>query len=390
MNNSPFLTVIKRELNRIASSKVLIFSTLLGPIIAFLLVQWIFSSGVVRDIPISVVDNDQTSTSRKVTRMIEATPIAKVVKHSGNLSEAKLMMENGQVEAILVLPDELEKAIYRGEAKEVALYINNTNLVVGGNLKSGLYQTLATVSAGIKMQMLMKKGASEYQAIQQVMPVGLNTHMLFNPFGNYAYFLALGLLPVLLTVFTFLGSLYALGMELKDGSAHELMLAANNNIKLALLGKFLPYTFLFFCNAMCMNLILFKVLGTPLNGSLPMILFSEFMLIICYQALAILFLNLTSNLRLSLSLGSAFTMMALTFSGLTFPSMAMPVVAKGFSYLFPYTFWLKVFMGQSLRGEPIQLTLFPLGIMLIFIATGVLSFYGIKQKLINPLKWGKA
>jgi len=215
----------------------------------------------------------------------------------------------------------------------------------------------------------------------------VNVHLLFNPFGNYAYFLVLGLLPLLCVVFIFLGSVYALGLELKEGTAGELIALANNNVTTALLGKMLPYTFLFFMDMMVMNIILIKTLGTPVHGSLFLILVSEILLIISYQALAILFLKLTANLRLSLSLGSAYTMMALTFSGLTFPSMAMPLIAKLFSLIFPYTFWLQIFMSQTLRGEPISEVVIPFLAFIPFILGGILAFPGMKRKLTYHKYW---
>ena len=154
-----------------------------------------------------------------------------------------------------------------------------------------------------------------------------------------------------------------------------------------MIGKMLPYTVLFFMDMMVMNIFLVKNLGTPVNGSLFAILLSELLMIISYQLLAILFLKLTANLRLSLSLGSAYTMMALTFSGLTFPAMAMPLAAKLFSLIFPYTFWLRIFMSQTLRGEPITEVLPSFLAFLPFIVCGVLAFPGIKRKLSHTRYW---
>ncbi len=385
----PLIRVVRREILRIASSNVLLFSTLLGPIAVFLIIQWMFSVGVVRDLPITVVDLDQSSASRQIIRMIEANPVANVRYRAPSMKEAQQLMNKGKTDGIILIPADLGRDLLKGQAPEINLFINNTNLVKGGMIKSGLYKTIGTISAGIKLQMYVRDGANEHQAFEKVLPVSLDQHILFNPFGNYAYFLSLGLLPVMLTVFTFLGSVYALGIELKDGTAGELMDTANHNILTVITGKFFPYTAIYFLNAMVMNLILFKAQGTPINGSLAIILISELMMIVSYQALAVLFLNVTANLRLSLSLGSAYTMMALSFSGLTFPSMAMPLLARVFAYIFPYTTWLKIFLSQSLRGEPSYETLAPLGILTLYFLTGVLAFPGIKKKMTDPLCWGK-
>jgi ABC-2 type transport system permease protein len=352
--------------------------------------MWLFSGGVVRNLSLTVVDHAGSSLSDKIVRNVEASPAVRVASEAISLAEAKEMMNKGETDAILALPNNLEKKVMHVQSPEIALYINNSNLVKGGAIRSGLYKTLATFSGGIKFQMYLKKGATWEQAKEKVQPVKLDAHILFNPFGNYSYFLALGLLPVILTVFVFLGSVYALGIELKAGTAGELLKVARNSVTIALSGKFLPYTLLFLMNAMVMNLILFVHHGTPLKGSMMVILLSEIILIMAYQMLAVLFLWITSNMRLSLSLGSAYTMMALTFSGLTFPTLAMPWIAKIFGYIFPYTVWLKVFLSQSLRGEPLTDAATYLIALLVYFLIGILAFPGIKKRLSIARYWGRS
>ena len=387
--NSALFSVIKREINRISKNWILLFITLIAPIIAYLTIMWMFSDGVVRDIPISVVDLDMTSLSRNIIRQVETTPAATISYNSTSLNEAQNHMKKGDIDAIVVIPKGVERSILSGGTSSVAVYINNTNVVKGGVLKAGLYKTLSTISAGIKVQTNIKKGFTQEQAIARVVPIKMNTHILFNPYTNYSYFLSLGLLPLMAVVFIFLGSVYALGLELKEGTAGNLFKTAENSVTVAITGKLLPYTFLFLVNIMFINLILFSFLGTPLKGSVVAIILSELLLIVAYQLLAVLILNITSNMRLSLSLGSAYTMMALTFSGLTFPTMAMPLIAKIFSWIFPYTFWLKVLLSQSLREEPLLEIIPQLLVLILFIILGILSFKGMKKKLSDSKYWGK-
>ncbi len=385
--NSPLIRVIRRETRRIADSWVLIFYTILAPVATFLLIIWLFSDGVVKDLPVAIVDLDQSAFSLRVARLIDATRVCKVKYRKNSILEAKKIMDAGKIDAFVVLPANLEKKILSSDYPSIAVYINNTYVGRAGALKSGLYTILSTISAGVKVQVAIKKGQTPEQAIDQARPVNANIQLLFNPYGNYAYFLVLGLLPLLSIVFIFLGSVYTLGMEFKEGTANDLMTKAENKIFTALSGKMIPYTFLFFLNMLMMDILMIKTLGTPLRGSLALILASEILLIISYQLLAILFVKLTANLRLSLSLGSAYTMMALTFSGLTFPLMSMPLTARLFSYIFPFTSWLHIFMSQTLKGEPAAETFYSFLAFIPFILAGLLAFPGAKRKLSDPIYW---
>lgn len=384
-----FYAVFKREVYRISSSWVLLFSNLIAPMGAFLIIYWIFSHGVIRDLPVCIVDQDNTSTSQKIKMLIDASSSAEVEFKVADVGLAQSYLEEGKAAALIIIPEGLEKGILKNTNKALTVYINNMNLVKGGVLYSGLYRTLATIEGGIKLQIFTKQGLTEQTAMAQIQPIRVDTHILFNPFGNYAYFLVTGLLPVMCIVFMFLGTLYAFGSELRFGSAENLLNDAKQNIWIAIAGKMLPYTLIYMTQMLLMDIILINVLGIPIKGSLFLILLSELVLVISYQCLAFFLLNLTGNLRFSLSLGSAYTMMALTFSGLTFPSMAMPLIAKLFSYIFPYTFWLKIFLSQSLRGEPVHTIYILFIVLMAFSLLGIVSLPGLKRKYADPNQYGR-
>lgn len=386
MFRTSLFMVIRRETDRILDSWILLFTTTIGPAGVFFLVAWIFSAGVVRDLPVAVVDMDYSQLSRKVIRMVDATPAANIVKRPLSLTDARGQMMKGETDAVLFIPQGLEKSVQKGAQTELALYLNNTNVVKGGVLQSQLTTTLGMISGAIKVQTMVKNGVEPLVAAKEAQPIKTDLHLLYNPYGNYAYFLMMGLLPLLAVVFIFMGTSYSIGIEMKEGTSLEWLRTANDSTTVAIIGKLIPYIVLFFADMMVMNLVMIRVMGTPLNGSLAVILLSELLLILDYMAMAILLLTFTINLRLTLSLGSAYTMMALTFSGLTFPAMGMPLIARLFSWLFPYTFWLKVFLSQSLRGEPVHEAIGPLLLLLPFILTVLLAFPAFKKRLTDE-RW---
>ena len=105
-----------------------------------------------------------------------------------------------------------------------------------------------------------------------------------------------------------------------------------------------------FLMSLVMFLIIFKVVGVPLNGSLTVILVSTLLFILSYQAIAVFIVSLLSNLRLSLSIGGGYSVLAFTFSGLTFPIMAMWPAMRYLSRLFPFTYYTDIFVDQMLRA----------------------------------------
>ncbi len=386
MVSSSFFHVVLREFGRITNSWVLIFVTIVGPVTSFLLIAWMFSATVVRELPVTLVDMDHSQLSRTIARMIDASPAMHVANQVTSLNEANSTIAKGVSDAVLYIPQGLEKQVQKGLQTELALFFNNTNVIKGGIIQSQMVSTISTVSGAIKVQSMVKKGLPYEEALKNAVPILPAIHLLFNPFGNYAYFLMMGLLPLLIVVFIFLGTSYAIGIEMKEGTATAWLHQADNSAMVAIIGKLTPYILMFFADMMAMNILLIKVMGIPLNGSLTIILLSEFLLILAYQAMAILFLTLTVNLRLTLSLGSAYTMMALTFSGLTFPVLGMSWVARIFSIIFPYTYWLRAFLSQTMRGEPIHEAIGPMVLLLPFILTGIFVLPIFKRRFANE-RW---
>jgi ABC-2 type transport system permease protein len=112
-------------------------------------------------------------------------------------------------------------------------------------------------------------------------------------------------------------------------------------------------------------------------------------MILSYQAMAVFLVTLTRNLRLALSLASAYTMLAITFAGLTFPTSGMPAVAQIFSRIFPFTYWLELFVGQTLRGEPMANGIIQIWILVVFIVAGLCMMPRLKYLLTHKQSWGK-
>ncbi len=138
-----------------------------------------------------------------------------------------------------------------------------------------------------------------------------------------------------------------------------------------------------------MNVVMFVQMGTQLRGSFALLLLAEMMMIITYQLLGVLLISATSNLRLGLSLGSGYAMMALTFSGLSFPAFAMPLAAQIVSLLFPFTYWIKIFISQAMRGEDAVRAVVPMAAFIVFILLSVSFLPRLKRVLKDERYWGK-
>ena len=141
------------------------------PLVSFAFFAVLLEHGVTRNVPIAVLDQDQTPLSRTVTRMIDDTPTALVSYEITTMEEGERLMREGRIMGIVLIPKQFEKSILSNSQTHIESYITGTNVTVNGLLSKDLQTAVATFSAGIQIQVLTKLGLTELQAKAQLMPV---------------------------------------------------------------------------------------------------------------------------------------------------------------------------------------------------------------------------
>lgn len=381
--------VARRETRRLIHQPMYLVLMVILPVVSFSFFAILFGQGAIRNVPIAVLDEDNTTLSRKVVQMIDETPTAMVSYGIQDMAEGERLMREGKVVAIVQIPDSFEKSILSNSQTHLENYVSGTNITVNGLLSKDIQTAVTTFSAGIQLQLLMKQGLTEAQAMAQLMPVRFDKHVLFNPHINYGYYLAPSFMPMMLMIFVVMVTIFSIGTELKNATSRDWIQTGGGSIWAALVGKLAPITAVMFLISLVMLIINFKVVGTPLNGSLAVILLGTLLFILGYQSISVLIVSLLANLRLSLSIGGGYSVLAFTFSGLTFPIMAMWEPMQWVSRIFPFTYYTDIFVDQMLRGTPWVYSLPDLGWMLLFIVLPLLCLPRLKRVATEEKFWGR-
>ena len=92
---------------------------------------------VAGNLPLVVVDHDQSTTSRELLRRVDALRAVRIVGQPRGLDQARHALEAGQAEGILLIPAHLERDILRGGAGHLVLmgngaYLGRASWVLGG------------------------------------------------------------------------------------------------------------------------------------------------------------------------------------------------------------------------------------------------------------------
>ncbi len=308
-----------------------------------------FKAGLPENLPVGVLDLDNSSLSRNFCRQLDATQMGKVIKYE-DFTTARDAMQTGEITSLCVIPQGMNEEV-NANRRPVFTYYVNTLYLIGGALSYKNILTMVTLTGGaVQREVLRAKGYSEDAIMGLIQPIVVDEHKIGNATTNYGVYLNNIILPGLLALSIVFVLIYALGSELRYGTSKELMETADGSMAAALIGKLLPYTLIYLVLGLGLDLLLFGVCRYPLNGSILNMMLAMVVFILANEAVAVTLVGLLPTLRYSLSIAALFAILGFSFSGFTFPVEAMPMAFQGVSCLFPLRFYYLLYVQEAMFG----------------------------------------
>jgi len=382
------IPVFKREMRWISREPSFILMTVVLPLVMFFFFVSMFSQGVPRNMPIGVIDSDNSRLSRELVRRLNAVPSIDVRYSVSNLEEGRKLLIQGKIYSIVYIQNGFESKAARGLSSEIIHYYNNENQLVGGTIFKDVTSTVRDLSEELLRDNLLRKGMSQSQTEAMAEPIAVNTHVLFNPYTNYMYYLLSGILPTMLQFFILLTTIYTVGIELKKSTIQSAMETGGMNVVTVLSGKLLPYTLIFSVMGLFMLTLMFKYLGFPLQGNAYLIIAATFLFVLAYQAVGLLFIGLTGNLLKGMLNASFYSSSAFTFTGMTYPMIAMYWPAKVWAQFLPLTHYLNIIVEQAFRSSPICVTAKSFIPLILFLFIPFLVLPRLNTLFTDERRWG--
>ena len=221
---------LKRELRAIVVDRLYLSSVVILPVVMIIFFGIMFYRGAIDNLPIVVVDRDNSVMSRKLRSMIDASAGVDIAFQAQSVNEAESLMLGGEVLAILYIDDGFEQSIYRGVTTSVECYLSGTNLSASGIIERDVQQAVQLFSKGVALEKLQMMGVGYSQAMVDIMPIRVNANIVSNPYLNYGYYLAPIFMIMGVIIFTMLSTIYAIGRELRYGTAKEWMVTACDSL----------------------------------------------------------------------------------------------------------------------------------------------------------------
>jgi len=342
-----------RELLILRQNHIYRFCMVLFPILVIFFFTSMLDEGLPTNLPVGVVDLDNTSTSRSLTRRFDGFQMSKVVARYPSVTEARHAIQCNEIYGFLYIPKGTTEQLLASRQPKVSYYYTYTTLAAGTMLMKDM-KTISTLgSAAVGQATMRAKGFTDAQIQTFLQPIKVDLHQIANPWSNYNAYLSTMMVPGIIMLFIFLISAYSIGTELKFATGKKWMELAGNNITVALLGKFLPQTIIWLAIIFGYEWYVFYHLGFPHLGSPWMLVLLGLMQVLASQGFGIFAFGLMPSLRMSMSICSLWAVLSISMAGSAFPVMGMDAPLQSLSWMFPLRHYWMMYQTCVLNGFPL-------------------------------------
>ena len=342
-----------RELLILRQNHIYRFCMVLFPILVIVFFTSILDDGLPTDMPVGIVDQDNTSTSRALGRKLDGLQMSKVVARYPSVTEARRAIQRSEIYGFLYIPKGTTEKLLASRQPKISYYYTYTTLSAGSMMMKDLKIVSTLGSAGLGQATMRAKGLTDRQIQTLLQPVTVDLHQIANPWSSYNVYLTTVMVPGIIMLFILLISSYSLGTELKFATSKKWLEMADGRMMVALLGKFLPQTMIWLAIVYGYQFYVFYQLGFPHLGSPWMLVLLGLMQVLASQGFGIFAFGLMPSLRMSMSISSLWAVLSISMAGSAFPIMGMDGALQAMSWLFPLRhYWMMyqtcVFNGFSL------------------------------------------
>ena len=346
-------TVARRECKILYVNRIYFFSMVVFPLLTMVFFTSLMTDGLPQDMPVGVVDLDNTSTSRTLVRKLDGFQSSEVVAHYPSVAEARHAMQKNEIYGFLYIPKGTTDGLLSARRPKVSYYYSQVSLSGGSMVMKDLKTVSMLGSAGVGQATMQAKGFTPEQIQAFLQPVRIDLHQVANPWGSYNIYLSTVFVPGVMMLFMFLISAYSLGMELKFGRGKEWLGKADNNIVVAILGKFLPQALVFLVLIFFYEYYIYSVLEFPHQGGLWKITRLALLEVFSSIGFGIFVFGLMPSLRMSMSICSLWAMLGFSMAGSAFPMMGMDGPLQSLTWLFPLRHYYMLYQITVFNGFPL-------------------------------------
>lgn len=378
---SDWYAIFVRELRHIFSDSGVLIIFFLAGLAYPALYGIIYSNGTLDDMPVAVVDECGSRTSRQFVRKLDATREVNVSRSCMNMAEAERLMQQREVNGIILIPSDFEDRIASGQQAGLSVYADMSSFIYYKNLTMAVNMVMLDEMHGIQEARLSAAGMGS-AADRLIHPIRYVDSLPYNRAMSYSVFFLSAVLLIIIQQTMYFGVSMLSGTMREEHRSFAVMpdRLQGRGISRTVLGRGAAYWLLYMCIGIYVAVLAPRIIGLPRNCPFGDILV---LLIFFVSACVVFSFTFSTFIRHRETVFVIFLLMSvvcLFLTGFSWPERSFPAFWRWFSYIFPSTFAVRAFMNMNTGGaglamaEP-QITALTVQIIVYYILSCVAVFF---------------
>lgn len=333
------LAIASKEVLHVRRDVRTLYLALGMPVVLLLL----FGYGVsfdIDEIPVVVVDQDGSVTSRELVRRVLASGEMVEVARARDPDDAERAFLRGEAAAAIVIPPGFGSDLGAGRPTEIQFLVDGADSSSATTVLSKADALIASIG-----------GELASGGMRPPMPIEARVITWFNPQGRSALFLVPGLTAYVLAIVAVLLTALTVAREWERGSMQQLFATPVSRFEIVA-GKLLPYLGL---GVVAVLLVLAAgawVFDVPMRGDPWVLAACSILFILGMLGQGLLISVLTKNQMVATQVATMSSMLpSMLLSGFMFPIENMPRPLQIVSNVVPARYYIDALRGVLLRGN---------------------------------------
>lgn len=290
-----------------------------------------------RNIFLTIVDNDHSITSQQLTDKVLSSGYFRLVDVSDQYDNAIETIESNEADIILEIPANFEKELGKEGQSEILIAANAVNGTKGGMGSS----YLSTIIQDFNAENGFGSGMSQ---------AGIRSTNLFNPHLSYKSYMVPGILAFLMTIIGgFLSALNIVG-EKEKGTIEQINVTPVPKA-VFLLSKLVPFWIIGLIMLTIGASIAWLVYGLIPVSNLGIIYLFAAVYLIAFTGFGLAISSVSSTQQQAMFTAFFFIIIFILLSGLFTPISSMPVWAQNLTLFNPLRYFIEVMRMVYLKGS---------------------------------------
>ena len=364
--------MIVKEFLQLRQDKKLIPMLFVGPLFQLLALGYAANLDVA-DIPMLVVDQDQSRASRELWERFSGSGYFQVVGTEDTVDRVEPWLVDNRAQLALVIGAGYGQAVAGGQVPRLQMIADGTD------------SNSAVVGLGYASRIIAQAGAAlaETRFLRAPGPhprggaIDLVPRVFFNPDLRSRWFYVPAVVAMVLMLVTMILPSMAVVREKEIGTLEQIIVTPLQSWQL-ILGKLAPFVVIGILDMLLVTGVARLLFRVPLRGSLLLLTLLTLLFLLSTLGFGLLVSTLVRTQQQAMMF-SAFVLMVpmIYLSGLIFPIDNMPLLFQRASVVIPVRYYAVILRGIFLKGSGLEV-LWPEALALLAIGGTVISLAALR------------